>query len=335
MLKTGKMRRRNIPPLRHKPINPEKFSLFVTCGICGKRRRCLTNHLMLHHVSPAEYREMFPDHWFLSDYSRYQLSERTQKSHSSNNSYSPLSKKEILRKLKLLAGQGLSSSEQMRNHDPALYGQVLHAFGSWRAACKRVGLKPPSDSFWTKDKVIKRIRERARVGLPLGYSEVFRDEPSLAMAGGPHFGNWGNAIRASGLRYEDHRLIADRWDRAKVIQHLNRYCRANGGLNQKEMRAKDKHLYYKVHHLFGSVNRAAIKLGLPVRRFNRKWSRDAVLQELAKLKSIGSTLARKELVIKHSPLLQACIYYYGTRRAAVAAQERAEKTCARRKGARK
>jgi hypothetical protein len=52
---------------------------------------------------------------------------------------------------------------------------------------------------WSTTKIIAGIRQRRRLGKPLGYPAAQRDNPALVSAAEAYFGSWGNALVATGI----------------------------------------------------------------------------------------------------------------------------------------
>ena len=52
---------------------------------------------------------------------------------------------------------------------------------------------------WSTTKIIAAIRQRQRLGKPLGYAAARRDDPALVSAAEAYFGSWGNALHAAGI----------------------------------------------------------------------------------------------------------------------------------------
>ena len=81
-------------------------------------------------------------------------------------------------------------------------------FGSWCAALQAAGLKPhehiykrtshcraePDPRDWDQEKVLKQIRRRQLLGMPLDKNSVSRDERPLVRAAKAYFGGWWEAV---------------------------------------------------------------------------------------------------------------------------------------------
>jgi hypothetical protein len=81
------------------------------------------------------------------------------------------------------------------------------------------GLPEPEDlrserQAWSADLVIDEILERRAAGEPLAAADV---RSKLLAAGGYYFGNWGEAIEAAGLDYDEIRLVRAPYTRDELI----------------------------------------------------------------------------------------------------------------------
>ena len=78
----------------------------------------------------------------------------------------------------------------------------LHAvyyFGSLSKAKAALKTDPRLRTGWSTTKISAAIRERQRLGKPLGYAAARRDDPALVSAAEAYFGSWGNALYAAGI----------------------------------------------------------------------------------------------------------------------------------------
>lgn len=88
---------------------------------------------------------------------------------------------------------------------------AVEEFGSWKQALIAAGLNPrefigrkrprgrkePSRQMWNRTRIIKAIRQRELLGLPLDRNSVCRDNRSLATAARVYFGDWLTALDAA------------------------------------------------------------------------------------------------------------------------------------------
>jgi len=97
---------------------------------------------------------------------------------------------EVKAELKRLAASG----EQLlaANHPKLSRAARLH-FGSWRGALAAAGL-PEAHRFWTRQRIVKELRERQRAGKALTTKGVLRDDRSLHDAIYRRFDSWNHAL---------------------------------------------------------------------------------------------------------------------------------------------
>ena len=74
---------------------------------------------------------------------------------------------------------------------------VVYYFGSLGKAKAALKTDRSLRSGWSTTKIIAAIRQRQRLGKPLGYAAARRDDPALVSAAEAYFGTWGNALHAA------------------------------------------------------------------------------------------------------------------------------------------
>lgn len=116
-------------------------------------------------------------------------------------------------------------------------GTVTDRFGSWPAALEAAGFTP-SKRAWTRGSIVEAVRRFARErGRPPKYTEWKHRDPGGRWPGAPtvvaHFGSWGDAMAAAGLRAE-----RPRWTRESILAAMRRYAFEHGRLPEWEEWAK-------------------------------------------------------------------------------------------------
>lgn len=128
----------------------------------------------------------------------------------------------VLEIRKLRAQSIVPSQSYVVRHYPALYGAAQRFLGGWRRALIAAGEDPAAVAStsraesitrrtkWTRDVILRTIRERFVKGLPLNV-QALKDERlgAFLRAAGRHFGNYGFAVRAAGIEYGDIRHGTD------------------------------------------------------------------------------------------------------------------------------
>jgi AcrR family transcriptional regulator len=94
----------------------------------------------------------------------------------------------------------------------------LHAvyyFGSLRKAKAALKTDRRLRTGWSTTKIIAAIRERQRLGKPLGYAAARRDDPALVSAAEAYFGAWGNGLYGSGI--DPNLYFRGKWRKRRMI----------------------------------------------------------------------------------------------------------------------
>jgi len=145
-------------------------------------------------------------------------------------SYKRWSMEEVLRVIGELSREGkqLNSGHIARTY-PALAYAGRKYCGGWEEAIEAAGLDYESirrKSFWSKKKIIARIRELKAAGEPLNVSAAEISHGGLVGAAAVYFGSWRQAINASGLDYRKIKRQKD-WSKGEIVSEIRR-MRAQG-----------------------------------------------------------------------------------------------------------
>ncbi len=140
-------------------------------------------------------------------------------------SYKRWSKEEVLRVIGELSrgGKQLNSGHIARNY-PALAYAGRKYCGSWEDAIKAAGLDYESirrKCFWSRKKIVARIRELKAAGEPLNVSAAERTHGGLVGAAAVYFGSWRQAINAAGLDYGKIKRQKD-WSKREIVSEIRR-----------------------------------------------------------------------------------------------------------------
>jgi len=76
---------------------------------------------------------------------------------------------------------------------------AAYYFGSLQKAKAALNTDRRFRAGWSTTKIIAVIRERKRLGKPLGYAAARRDNPAVVSAAEAYFGSWGNALHTAGI----------------------------------------------------------------------------------------------------------------------------------------
>ena len=138
------------------------------------------------------------------------------------------------------AGQDLLSVD-FKNRNKKLYSAACakRYFGSWRKALIAGGLdydRMRAAHFWSKPKIIDRIRQLDGEGKSLNWSSISETCPGLYRAARrrENFGSWRNALKTAGFDPGEPRLTED-WSREKIVEAIDNLYEEGHDLSQKNM----------------------------------------------------------------------------------------------------
>ncbi len=162
-------------------------------------------------------------------------------------------------------GGGIVSKE-----DRGLYSAARRAFPGekyWEKALRAAGIDPNQlpdpKEIWTRDVVLKTIRDRNRNGEPLYF--YFLNQNGLAGltgAGKRIFGSWREAVEAAGLVYEEVRAVRHNyWTESTVIDEIQAYAAMGNKLSLKSTQQERADLIGGAIKCFGSWDRAVTAAG--------------------------------------------------------------------------
>lgn len=188
----------------------------------------------------------------------------------------------------------LRRGSYFRKSNSGLVQASVARFGSWRAAQKAAGFEPvrPAPIRWSREEVLRQLRERDEQGLSLLATEVHSHASALKDAAERLFGKpWGEVVQSLGFDYAGR----ERWNRPKVIRRIRQIQRRGEPLNAEAVRKSDSALAQAATRHFrnwgaalaaADIDPASIKL--------RHWSKGDLERILRRLRRTGR-LSRREL----------------------------------------
>lgn len=197
-------------------------------------------------------------------------------------------KRKIVRAIRSRVRRGLPvNGLAVYSQDRGLYQAAKRHFGrgGWKKALRFAGIDPKSldpRRIWTKEKVLKEIRQRARSGLPLYINHLnTTGHSSLTHEGRMFFGSWSKAIQAAGLDYEKVKAIKMRWwNRARVLKGIHQLEIAKVSLNSIFVQRYYGDLFGAARKIFGTWGRAVETAGIDYRQHLKIWTYKSWLQRL-------------------------------------------------------
>lgn len=199
-------------------------------------------------------------------------------------------KAEILESLKLLhkEGKDLSYTQLARRHQPLVSAAAYH-FGSYRAAVEKAGIDYADvvrRPRWTKQQIIKLIKQARREGDDLNWSAVTKRGDELGRAAfaalQPRlFGSWDRALHAAGLDADDISQYR-KWGKDAIVFELKGRYREQEHLNSGAVQKEDPGLHAAAVRHFGSYDNAlrAAKVDPAKIRRRQRWSKEEIAKQL-------------------------------------------------------
>lgn len=167
------------------------------------------------------------------------------------------------------AGEDLLSSE-FKSRNKKLYSAACarRYYGSWRRAIEAAGLdyeRIRGEHFWSRERIIARIRELHAEGYRLQWSVVNHEHASLYRAARrrENFGSWRSALAASGVDTGT-APVTQQWTRRRIIEEIRRMYREGQGLSQRAVMKSNGALLAasKSPRYFGTWRRAVEAAGI-------------------------------------------------------------------------
>ena len=120
--------------------------------------------------------------------------------------YESWSEGKIVRRIKARADKGKPlNSKTMQEEDSKLFNAALNYFGGWDKALLAAGIAPEKvykRHRWSRELIIKEIRQFHRAGEDLAAPRMRRNHASLYSAACKYFGSWTAARKACGIQKE-------------------------------------------------------------------------------------------------------------------------------------
>ena len=152
-----------------------------------------------------------------------------------------------------------------RDHSGMGYAAIRGSmFGSWDKALRAAGIDPAGVrryEAWDKQKVIRRITERARAGLELNSKSMQEQDYKLFNAALNRYDGWGEALRGAGIN-PDYVYKRRRWDRDTIKKQISALWRGKTDLAAPYMRQHHSALYSAACKHFGSWTAARRACGI-------------------------------------------------------------------------
>ena len=143
-------------------------------------------------------------------------------------SYRHWSRDDVVREIRKLKKQGSQlNSGHVARVQPALAYAARRYIGSWEKAIQAAGFDYSTvrrKSFWSKKKIVGRIKELKAEGKPLHVSAAEKHYCGLVGAATMYFGSWRKAISAAGLDYNKIKRQKE-WSKKAIVREIRRMHR--------------------------------------------------------------------------------------------------------------
>jgi hypothetical protein len=156
-------------------------------------------------------------------------------------------------------------------------GGIRHGKGP--AGTTKSLLMRPAWTKWSPESVLRALRERIRLGLPMNAAAIQKLPGSIYHAAVKRFGSWPETLSLLGLdpeRIQSHRV----WSRERVLSAIRKLGRP---VSHTEIHRRDSGLLQAARKQFGGWRSACLAAGiaLPPRGHSAlKWTRERILGEI-------------------------------------------------------
>ena len=199
-------------------------------------------------------------------------------------------KTEILQALKKLhkEGKDLSYTQLAKKVQPLVSAAAYH-FGSYRAAVEKAGINYAEvvrRPRWTKQQIIKLIKQAKRDGWDLNWSAVIQRGDELGRAAFASlqtrlFGSWDRALHGAGLDADDVSQYR-KWGKESIVFELKGRYRDQEMLNSGTVQKEDPGLHAAAVRHFGTYDNAlrAAKVDPTKIRRRQRWSEAEIAKQI-------------------------------------------------------
>jgi hypothetical protein len=174
---------------------------------------------------------------------------------------------------------------------------------------------------WSKEEVLRVIRDLNARRVPLNSGHIARNYPALAYAGRRYVGSWEEAVNLAGYDYSRIRR-KNFWNRKRIIDRIRELHKAKAALHVSAAERQYGGLVGAATVYFGSWRQAITAAGydyLQIKR-QKEWSKPAIVKEIKRMKREGVNLSTTiPIRAKYRILHAAAIRYFGSWAAAMKA----------------
>ena len=223
--------------------------------------------------------------------------------------------KEAIRK-RYKEGMNLNM-KAIRKEDSGLMSAGTKSFGSWKSAIEAAGIDYAEISLipiWTKEKVLKNVKQLKASGADLISTKVAAEHDRLFWWAVHFFGGWEKAVRAAGItNYNDYRKFRQ-WDGEKVKKCIRKRIREGKKINAGAVQRDDGGLVMAANRIFGTWEKAVEAAGIDYEkhRINRRWNKDVVVETIKDRMRQGKAINRWAVQLDDTRLFNAAERHFGS-----------------------
>ncbi len=223
--------------------------------------------------------------------------------------------------------ESLANSE-IRIKYATLRAAAMAKFGSWKKAVEAAGLDYDQinlrshEEKWDKEKIIIRITLIYKEGGDISDSHLKKFNNSLLKAGINHFGNWRNAVEASGIDYNlVLKCVPYKWNKNNVIDEIKRLAAIGEELTDTNISKNHAKLYGGImvnfSNLKSAVNCAGFDYNLISHFKQNYWSKEKIIEQIIQLHKELVQLNDSDIARTNGDLRSIAIKYFGSWRNAI------------------
>jgi len=244
-------------------------------------------------------------------------------------------KEQIIDEIQKLAEKGVHLNFQyMRKHyNPLLCAACKkYNFGSWKNAIEAAGLdydeinKYAKRKHWTKTGIIEEIKKLYNDGENLQYMKIKSKYQALCVAAAREFGNWGNAVNAAGINYDDYRAQRKPWTKEKIVNRILELYKKGEDLSHSNIQKKYNYLLMAASkpRLFNGWRYAVEAAGINYDDYYKKkppgyWTKSRIIETIKEWYEMGKDLSISQINQTHSSFSTTASNMFGSWKNAIEA----------------
>ena len=269
---------------------------FITCRICGDRRRVISaRHLSKHNTDRLAYMEEYdlsPDQLIAKAFRIIQ---------SRDPGFKANSKAEWVAEIKkIYKRKGLTGLRCLQKNHFHLYLQAKWLFGGMDEGFRFIGLDPEEirlRSFYEDERFHKEIWSLRRQKLPLYPYSVNKHHPSAIKHAIARHGSWNKALIAHGITPPPKRF------RLHLLTQLQDALESGAKITRQ--------FRWELEYYFGSVMNAKLELKTDIRILNA-WGPKRVILEIQRRHRLKLRLIYTVVRVECLALLNAAQRFFGS-----------------------